>query len=112
MTTDSALDLAAFRATPLKRDPYDYVVVPNFVRPAAFSQLSADYPEIDQPGSHPPTTLRLGQHFRAFLTELEGPELRTAMAEKFHVDLAGRPTLITVRGRTRADDGKIHTDTA
>jgi hypothetical protein len=33
------------------------------------------------------------------------------MEEKFAIDLTGRPTLITVRARTRANDGQIHTDT-
>jgi SM-20-related protein len=33
------------------------------------------------------------------------------MEEKFDIDLAGRPTMITVRARTRATDGTIHTDT-
>ena len=30
--------------------------------------------------------------------------------KKFGVDLTGRPTMITVRGRCRAEDGGIHTD--
>jgi hypothetical protein len=33
------------------------------------------------------------------------------MAEKFGIELAGLPTLFTVRGRCRERDGKIHTDT-
>ena len=110
--TDSALDLGAFRATPLKREPYDYLVTQNFVRPAAFAGLAADYPAVDRPGSFPTATLSYGPRFAAFLAELESPELRAAMAEKFGVNLAGKPTLITVRGRTRGDDGNIHTDTA
>ena len=38
--------------------------------------------------------------------------MRAAFAEKFALDLAGRPTMITVRGAARASDGRIHTDTA
>ena len=110
MSPDS-IDLDAFRAAPLKREPYDYVVVPGFVRPAAFERIVADYPEIDRPGSFPPSVLTCGRRFQAFLAELESPELREAMAAKFGVDLAGRPTMITVRGRTGAHDGQIHTDT-
>ncbi len=107
----SSLDLDAFRATPLKHEPYDYLVVPNFVRPQAFAEIVAEYPAVDRPGSFPPSVLAYGRRFASFLAELEGAELRTAMAEKFGIDLAGRPTMITVRGRTRGSDGKIHTDT-
>jgi SM-20-related protein len=107
----SDLDLAAFSATPLKRQPYDYVVVPSFVKPAAFSEIVAAYPAIDKPGSFPPSTLDCSSRFQKFLAELEGEPLRKAMEAKFGLDLSGRPTMITVRARTRAKDGTIHTDT-
>lgn len=107
----SDLDLDAFRATPLKRKPYDYVVVPGFVKPAPFSDIVAHYPTIDKPGSFPPSTLDCAPRFRNFLAELEAEPFRRAVEEKFAVDLTGRPTMITVRARTRATDGTIHTDT-
>ena len=37
-------------------------------------------------------------------------EFRAAFAEKFNVDLTGRPYTITVRGRCGPRDGRIHTD--
>jgi hypothetical protein len=109
--TSSSLDLDALRATKLKQEPYDYLVVPNFVPPSAFEAVVADYPDVDRPGSFPPATLSYGERFADLLAELEGPEFRRAIEEKFAIDLTGRPTLITVRGRTRANDGQIHTDT-
>ena len=110
--TPPSLDLDAFRATPLRHDPYDYLVVPNFVRTAAFEEIVADYPEITRTGSYPPSMLRYGQRFAAFLAELETAEFRRAMEEKFGINLDGRPTMVTVRGRTGDGDGFIHTDTA
>ena len=44
------------------------------------------------------------------LDELDGPEFRRAIEEKFGLDLSARPTMFTVRGECRASDGKIHTD--
>jgi Rps23 Pro-64 3,4-dihydroxylase Tpa1-like proline 4-hydroxylase len=44
------------------------------------------------------------------MDELLGPEFQKAVEEKFSIDLAGRPTMYTVRGFTRARDGKIHPD--
>src|SRR5205085_9151296 len=35
-----------------------------------------------------------------------------AIEEKFAIDLAGHPTMITVRGRSDGKDGGIHTDTS
>lgn len=107
-----SLDIEALRATALRHDPYEYVVVPNFVRASAFEDIVADYPEIARTGSYPPSMLTYGRRFAAFLAELDAPELRHAMAEKFGVSLEGRPTMVTVRGRTGDGDGFIHTDTA
>jgi hypothetical protein len=44
------------------------------------------------------------------MDELLGPEFRKAVEEKFSIDLTNRPTMYTVRGFTRARDGKIHPD--
>src|SRR5665213_3185862 len=105
------LDLEAFRRTALVREPFPFVVVPGFVAPAAQARLSADYPAIAQAGSFPLADLTYGAAFAAFVAELEGEAMRAAFAEKFAIDLAGRPTIITVRGHARAGDGSIHTDT-
>jgi hypothetical protein len=44
------------------------------------------------------------------IDELDGPEFQAAIAEKFDVDLDGRPKMYSLRGYTRAKDGQIHTD--
>ena len=41
------LDLDALRKTPLKTDPYDYLVVRDFVRAEAAEAIGRDYPAID-----------------------------------------------------------------
>lgn len=104
------LDLAAFRATPLTREPFPYLIVPQFVKAAALAAINADYPTIDSPGSFPVSGLTFGSGFQHLLDELRGPAFRAACEEKFGVDLSGRPTMITVRGRSGTRDGNIHTD--
>jgi hypothetical protein len=103
-------DLDAFAATPLTAEPFPYLIVPGFMPHAALAALAADYPRIDKPGSFPVSELRFGPSFRAMLDELEGPAIRDAFAEKFAMDLSGRPTMVTVRGRAQAKDGRIHAD--
>ena len=41
---------------------------------------------------------------------MRGPEFQSAIERKFEVDLAGRPTMYTVRGYVREKDGAIHTN--
>ena len=107
----SAIDLDAFRATRLEREPYDHLVVSGFLRPDAVRAIRADYPEISTAGSYPLAELEFGPAFAALIDELRTPEIENAFAEKFAIDLTDRPTMVTVRGRCRARDGRIHTDT-
>ncbi|MEI9985033.1 MAG: hypothetical protein WDN69_18635 [Aliidongia sp.] len=53
---------------------------------------------------------KYGPAFAALLREMQGPELRAAFETKFDIDLSDRPTMVTVRGRAQAKDGRIHTD--
>jgi SM-20-related protein len=106
------LDLEAFRRTPLVPDPFPFLVVPGFVLQSVRAVLTQDYPDIPEPGSFPIGDLHFGPAFAGFVAELESPVLRSAFAEKFDIDLANRPTMITARGQARAADGRIHTDTS
>ncbi len=106
------LDYAALRATPIATEPFPHVVVPHFVPAASLSRVVADLPEISSRGSFPPSALRLGAAARALMSELEAPRLRTAIAEKFELDLDGAATMVTLRGQTNERDGRIHCDSA
>jgi SM-20-related protein len=104
------LDFAALRATPATSEPFPHVVIPNFVPPESLASVVAALPPIGNGGSYPPGSLRLGPPARSLIQALEGPELREAIAQKFGLDLSAAPTMLTVRGRTREKDGRIHTD--
>jgi hypothetical protein len=104
------LDFAALNATPVDPTPFRHVVVPHFVPPAALEAVVADLPAMANGGSFPTTALRLGPAARALITELEGTAFRRAVAEKFALDLAAAPTMVTLRGRSREKDGRIHCD--
>lgn len=105
-------DLETFRATPLSRDPYEHLVIPEFVQADALEKINADYPNIEHAGSFPLDHLEFGPAFQAMIDALEGEEFRKAFEDKFQLDLSKRPTTITVRGRCDTHDGKIHHDSA
>jgi hypothetical protein len=107
----SLLDLDALRATPLKTAPYDYLVVPNFVPSEALAKVITDFPSIATTGSLPLSELDVRGTFEALIAEMDGPAFRQLIESKFGLDLSGRPTMFTVRGRCHRGDGKIHTDT-
>jgi len=104
------LDLDAFAATPLATEPFPYLIVPGFLKAEARGAVARDYPAIAKPGSFPVSEVEGGPAFEQLLDALQGPEMRAAFERKFDIDLSNRPTMVTVRGRARAKDGRIHTD--
>jgi hypothetical protein len=106
------LGIEQFRTTPLVRQPFEHLIVPQFIGPQPLAEINADYPKISTSGSFPVDQLAFGPAFRNFLEELNGDDFRKAFEEKFGIELTGRPTITTVRGRCGPGDGKIHTDSA
>src|SRR5688500_19770002 len=94
----SYLDIAALDAMPVKSEPYDYLVVPHFIKAERFRDVIADYPASAGPGAHPAAELPLRGHFKALIEEPNGPAFRQAAARNFGLDLSSHPTLSTSRG--------------
>jgi SM-20-related protein len=106
----SLVDIEALDREPLRTDPYDYVVVPGFVKAEAMAGILADFPSIRAAGSFPPSELDVRGAFADLLAELNQPPFRNAIEAKFGLDLSERPTMFTVRGRCRLNNGRPHTD--
>jgi SM-20-related protein len=106
----TVLDLERLGAAPLEHDPFDFVIVDDFIRPEQLPAILDDFPAIRRHGSFPLAAPDRGGAFGRFAAELEGEPLRHAIEEKFAIDLGGRPTMITVRGHSDGKDGRIHTD--
>jgi SM-20-related protein len=103
-------DYDSLERTALQRDPFEYLVVPEFIKSSEFAPIVADYPAVPGPGSHPPAELDIHGKFKGLMDELLGPQFRSAIERKFDIDLSDRPTMYTVRGFVREKDGSIHTD--
>jgi hypothetical protein len=106
------LDIEQFRATALVRQPFEHLIVPQFIPAQALAEINSDYPSIPSSGSFPVDQVVYGSAFQRLLDELNGDAFREAFEDKFGIDLSGRPTITTVRGRCGLGDGKIHTDSA
>jgi SM-20-related protein len=108
--TANMINLTAFQSAPLQHDPYDYVIVPGFIKSEVLNDVIRDFPQLNKAGSFPVSSLNYGASFASLLEELRSPELTAAVEEKFSVSLKDRPIMITARGKCRNTDGKIHTD--
>ena len=81
----------AFHATPLQREPFDYLIVPGFLRPDALEALNRDYPEIQGPGNTSPDNLRAGPAFHQLLAELRSDGVRRPVRRQIRRRSPGLP---------------------
>ncbi len=106
----SLININALRTAELHTDPFDFMVVPDFLSAQTLAQVNPDYPAIDTAANHALENLRYGPMFDALITELRAPAFATALGERFDMDLAALPTTVTVRKYCERTDGNIHTD--
>ncbi|MDJ0865193.1 MAG: 2OG-Fe(II) oxygenase [Myxococcota bacterium] len=106
----SMIDLEALDAAQAEHDPFDYIVVPDLIRPAARETLEREYPKIPGPGNFALDAVEYGPTFAALLEELRKPEFARKLGAKLNAQLEGMPVSITVRGFSQATDGNIHND--
>ena len=66
------LDLDRLRSAPLRRDPFDFVVVDEFIRREELPLVVADFPDIRGHGSYPADLLKRGPAFERLLAALTG----------------------------------------
>jgi SM-20-related protein len=104
------LNLAKLEAANLETDPFEYIVVPGFLGADCVRRINNTYPPIDKGGSYPIEALNDAATVKDVIDELDGREFQRAIERKFTVDLTGRPKMYSLRGYTRAKDGRIHTD--
>jgi SM-20-related protein len=104
------LYLDALRNATVTTTPFTFTVVPGFVQPEQAAAIRRDFPDIPYPGLLPVEATQAGPRFAELIAELQSLEVAAVFSEKFGIDLIGRPTMITVRGRCQERDGRIHTD--
>ncbi len=104
------LNLDMLRAAKVETAPFQYTILEGFLGIETVRQINATYPKIDKGGSYPVESLDQNMAIKAVIDELDGPAFEALIAEKFNVDLAGKPKMYSLRGYTRAKDGSIHTD--
>ncbi len=104
------LNIDKFLSTKLNTDPFEYLIVEDFINTKLLNNLINNFPQINQRGSFPIQALEINPIFSTLITELKGTELRAATEKKFNVSLDNKPVMITGRGYTTMQDGKIHID--
>lgn len=104
------INLDVVKKTPVTQEPFPYLVAENIIDKAGIKDINTDFPDIHSPGIFPLSALETKGAFDALIQEIQGPELRKVLAEKFQLNLSDKPLMVTVRGQCQKKDGRIHTD--
>lgn len=105
------INFDAIEQTEVTRTPFQFFSTPGVLSAVDLEAVRADFPVMAKPGLFPLSELSYGPIFARLIEDIRSPELEDIMSEKFGVDLAGKPLMITVRGHCRKRDGQVHTDT-
>jgi hypothetical protein len=106
----SLINLDAIRQAKLHPEPFDFLVVPDFLSQEVLLRVNKDYPAIDTAANHPLKSLQYGPLFAELMEEIQGAAFADALGARFDLQLAQLPTTITVRKFCERTDGNIHTD--
>lgn len=106
------LNLPALESATVAHDPFDYLVVREFVRPDAAPAVLDDFPLIAEPGSFPVDRTTGGPAFQELIAELCSVGVQSLFARHFDLELGRLGQLVTVRARSGRKDGFVHTDSA
>ena len=94
----------------VKKEFFPYFHVENALSLELDSlDLINDFPDIESGGSFPSDDLAEG-FIKQLVQELEGDEFKSILENKLDIDLQETEVITTLRGYSRARDGKIHTD--
>ncbi|WP_299585527.1 2OG-Fe(II) oxygenase [uncultured Microbulbifer sp.] len=94
----------------VKSSPFPHFYLERSLASEEASALIADFPPLDQGGSFNINDVKTTERLRDFVEQFGSPEVRQILGEKFSVDLSDKPMMATLRGYSRAKDGRIHTD--
>lgn len=106
----AGLDWRALEAASLRREPFDHIHVDHALDAPATARILEHFPPIHAPGSFSLTDAPPGPVLSAVIDDLQSDRFRRLMEAKFDLDLSHRSTTVTLRGRSGARDGFIHTD--
>ncbi len=105
------INFEALSRSGVAREPFPFFTTQNVLSVEDLAAVRADFPPIRKPGIFPLSELTYGPAFAELIEDIRSRELEEIMEEKYGVDLSDMPLMITVRGRARRKDGRIHNDT-
>ncbi len=82
------LNLSKLAAAEFHAEPFEYLLVDDFLDPDCKQAIVDDFPRIEKSGSFPLSRVSYGPAFKQLTDELLGPDFAAAVGAKFSMDLS------------------------
>ncbi|WP_226648867.1 2OG-Fe(II) oxygenase [Microbulbifer variabilis] len=106
----SQVTIERLNSAEVKPSPFPHFYLEHSLASDEASALIADFPPLHKGGSFNIKDVKTSERLRSFVEQFGSAEVRRILGEKFAVDLSDKPMMATLRGYSRAKDGRIHTD--
>ncbi|WP_444899581.1 2OG-Fe(II) oxygenase [Microbulbifer sp. VAAC004] len=106
----SQITIERLSSAEVKTSPFPHFYLERSLASDEASALIADFPPLDKGGSFNIKDVKTSERLRSFVEQFGSTEVRSILGEKFALDLSDKPMMATLRGYSRAKDGRIHTD--
>ncbi|MBD2859951.1 2OG-Fe(II) oxygenase [Spongiibacter sp. KMU-158] len=104
------LNLQAIKDAPLQLDPYPFFTLDRSINSEKVDNIINAFPALPDGGSYNLEDTESAPAFEEFTRAIDSVEFRQLLCEKFDVDVMNLPMMMTLRGHSRAKDGRIHSD--
>ena len=94
----------------INKDPFPHTVIKNLINADKLAAVCDAFPELSDGGVFNCNDTNTQDALASFINELHDEQMREWFSEKFDVNLKDKPIMATLRGLSRAKDGRIHTD--
>lgn len=103
-------NFTALKAAQIEKQPFPFCFVPNFIDDSQLAIIRHSLPYVEKGGSFPifPSLCRSG--LRQLADLMRGEHLKSLIGEKFGQNYEKCPTFMSLRGFSRAKDGRVHVD--
>lgn len=104
------LNIESLKEASTHYEPFPYFVVEQSISTDHINTVLDEFPDIKHGGSFTLDKLESGPTFNSLIEEINGQAFREQISSKLGLDLQTLPMVVTLRGISRAKDGRVHTD--
>ncbi|MFA0809760.1 2OG-Fe(II) oxygenase [Microbulbifer epialgicus] len=94
----------------VKTSPFPHFYLERSLASDEATALIKEFPPLHKGGSFNIKDVKTSERLRHFIQQFDSVEIRRILGKKFDLDLSDKPMMATLRGYSRAKDGRIHTD--